>query len=217
MTIPSVKSIVTLFLLTYTLTLSAAYLKNIPRDLKQPQATEKENSLEHELNYVTLNWVIKSAMEVVNHFDDYRELPDTLHIETEKYATHQLFNVFIDAIISISNGGDTIFYPNQTIEPPSDLYVAINIDSSVYEKPLEKSEYIDLCTHIQKKIPELDKIPDLIEFRGSNLRTVEAIYLFAFVIRYYHFFGELPNIVQLIITPRGLVPWDLPDSLKIYT
>ena len=176
---------------------------------------ELNNTIEE--NSINLSEVITSAIEVVNSFENYREIPDTIKLESNEYALSELFSVFIDAILSINDNGDTIFSINDKIKGPTNLYINIDLDSAIYEIPVTKNEYINLCSNLQKNIPDKEEIPDLIEFRGSKIRTVEFIYLLAYIIRYYHYFDAIPNSASIMITPKGLVPWDIQDSLKIYT
>jgi hypothetical protein len=198
--------------LFYFISANPAYLRNIP-PIKQKQFDE-------EVNYsdtITLSEITETAMAAVNSFEDYREFPDSVSSGKRKYPIHQLLKVYADAIIAIEKNGDTLFTINNAIDLPSDLYINIEPDSSVYEIPLMKSEYLDFCSKIQNDISGLVQLPNLFDIRNSQIRTVEAIYLLASIIRYYQFFDDLPEFAQVMLTPKGLVPWELSNSQRTYT
>ncbi|MDP2336086.1 MAG: T9SS type A sorting domain-containing protein [Bacteroidota bacterium] len=193
----------------FVFTAYSAFLKNVPVDLKQPDGSASYT--------ISLSKIIRTAMEAVNSFEDYREFPATISSGDQKYPIQQLLKVYADAILAINENGDSIFTINNNIEPPSDLYIKIELDSAVYENPMLKSEYLSLCSQLQQELSGSIQLPNLIDLRNSQIRTVELVYLLASVIRYYHFYNQLPALAQIMITPKGIVPWELSQNKRIYT
>ena len=199
--------------LIFTLVVNDGYLDSAPDTV----IINQTNRVFAKNDSLGLGEVIKTAMEVVNSFEDYRELPELIYNKGIIFTIPQLFQIYTETILSLYTTGDTIFYPKYALGDPENMYPSIELDSNVYAPPLLKNEYIGFCENLNKIFPVLTKLPDLIEFRTSNIRTVEAVYLLASIIRFYHFFSELPEVAEIKVTPRGLVPWKLSEEQRIFT
>jgi hypothetical protein len=166
---------------------------------------------------VSLSGVIDAAMEVVNRFEDYRELPGSITTNSGKYTISQAFLLFGEGILALYEEGDTLFTAPSDIDSPDEFYLSFEPDSLVYGIPFPQEEYVALCLRLKGDLKDVSRLPAMIPLRGSGMRTAEAIYLLASVLRHYHFFGYLPEIAQPMLTPKGLVPWELSTDKRIYT
>ena len=115
---------------------------------------------------------------------------------------------------------NTLLSSNDIISP-SNRYPNVNLltalNQQLYEKPLVKGQYEDL-NEIFFLSSSSVSFPEKFSFLGGDVRYPEAIYLVSSILRYHKFFNKLPNSYSLgVISPKGLVSWDVPSGYESYT
>lgn len=108
------------------------------------------------------------------------------------------------------------------LTPPETLYPALSVPGLI-EVPIARDAYLlNLCAPLYEQLKETDHQPAVYHVtEGANeqgeLRFSEAVYWVACILRGLAWFGDLPQLLHRnIVSPAGLVPWEVPAELSHY-
>jgi hypothetical protein len=175
------------------------------------------------LGEATINQIIDSAYNAVNHMEKTRLLPDSVKTGSHTLKVAQSLDLMHKAIELISENPDldleTTKIKIYNINEPEDKYPAENLlskeNDELYSSPLTKEEYLKLSKILKKEIIQKGAAPEKIGFQEGNIRYPELVYLLGSILRYHKFYNSLPEFYSLhIISPKGLVPWEVPEGFE---
>jgi hypothetical protein len=190
-------------------------IHNAPKDnLINSSAVEKQGM---RAKTVAKEEILQTVSSITTSFEDRREFPDTVFCGGNSYPLQALFLLYSEMIISISNNTSPLFEIPGEITYAGNIYINMEPDSSLYSTPLTKDEYILLCGLIKQKLNSTFELPESFAFKNGLIRSAEVLYLLASVLRSYDFYGRLPQTAEIMITPKGLVPWNISNSNRKYT
>ncbi len=182
------------------------------------EANEEDNSMKKVIGLGGID-IIEASAKVANYMEEYRKLPPKVTIGGTTLNMAEYLYAAAKAIISINDGTFEDFNIQNIpyINPPANPYIFIDLDDSVYGQPLTKEEFIEFMSGVAFSLCSSDA-PDKFEIKTAEIRYCETVHFAACLLRFYEFFGFLPQQQDiLIICPKGLVPWDTPEGYEEYT
>ncbi len=150
--------------------------------------------------------------------ETYRVLPPDLALGEATYNPAELLALFAQAITSIhvDRMEEPIEFPS--ILPAADPYPSVAPEEALFGTAFEAYELLEFCAEIGRVSSINAVLPAAIPWRGESVRLPEALHLTASVLRFYDFFGTLPELAKLsVVSPKGLVPWETPQGYEEYT
>lgn len=214
-----------IFLLFFQSLIFAAPLKFVPQELKQPDGQtincfasgDNFSELLANSKVITKSDILKTVTLVTTSFEDTREFPDTIWCDGNHYPIQTLIKLYSEVILAINEDRDITFELPLGISPSIDFYVNLDLDSIVYSTPLSKLEYLTFCGAINKELSNISVLPNAFNYKNAQIRSVEVLYLLASILRSYDFFQKLPEVAEIMVTPKGLVPWSLSSTQRKFT
>jgi len=173
---------------------------------------------------VKIGDVINAGHSVANSMEGTRKIPSTIVVGTQTLTPAQylsLASTSIKRIIEDSSATiNTLVDVPFPITEPLNQYPAANLRSPenkvLYSEPLTIEGYHQIINAIQLSIGA--SASEIISYNGGQIRYPEAIYFVSHILRFHKFFDSLPKSQSLfIISPKGLVPWEVPAGYESYT
>lgn len=174
---------------------------------------------------VALESVLSAAENVNNEMERTRMIPDEITIGEYTATSAQYLEGAIDVLKILledeGTSGDTTVVIPTSISEPSESYPEVDLFSyeneELYGEPLTKEEYAEIIDTIDDLLTT--EAPETLELdSGGEIRYPELIYFVSSILRFYSFYGYLPESYSLfIISPQNLVPWDVPSGYEEYT
>ncbi|MFC1632450.1 putative Ig domain-containing protein, partial [Candidatus Omnitrophota bacterium] len=164
--------------------------------------------------------IIEASLHVANYIEEYRKLPFEVIVDGVSYNTAEYLKAAAETIISININSTSYYNINNTphILPTANPYVDIELDDAVYNNPLTKEEYIIFVSDVSQGLDSASVAPDKFAIKTAEIRYCETVHYLANLLRFYEFFGFLPQHQDILIAcPKGLLPWDTPEGYEQYT
>jgi hypothetical protein len=168
---------------------------------------------------VTIPYLIRASTTVANYMEEYRKLPESVWVGTENVNSAQFLYLLATSIRDIYQNIDANSYPIPQCIDPFNPYPTIELNDAFYRSPLSQGLYMDFISTIISSLNSHPQAPDYFTFNEANIRYCSAVHYLSSILRFYDFFGFLPNSVEMkMISPRNLVSadWNTPEDLRAY-
>jgi len=182
-----------------------------------PIKTNGVNSSKTRIN-IQLDEILNSATEIANYMEFKRLIPNAIVLSDSSMNPAQLITIFAKTIELLELNQNVEFDEIPNISSPLEFYPTITLEDSLYEKAIEKENYLLFCSDIIQLSQSEEIMPNTFTFLGGEIRFPETLHFLSSILRFYKFFGYLPKVNEImIISPKGLVPWDTPIGYDKYT
>ncbi|HPE55961.1 MAG TPA: T9SS type A sorting domain-containing protein [Bacteroidales bacterium] len=162
--------------------------------------------------------VLDCAEYASDYMETYRLVPEVIPIASDTCNFATALEMFTKSILLLDQGLYVQFEEISVINPPVNLYPDISISEELFQNSFLRSEYVEFCQSILDILITNNTIPDLFEFNNGHIRIPETFYLLSSILRFYAFYGIMPESKELlIISSKGLVPWDTPDGFEHFS
>jgi hypothetical protein len=164
--------------------------------------------------------IATAATTVSNYMEEYRKLPTSVDVDSNLLSTAAFLEVSVKLVNDIHQNSIQNSYTSAAIQDPVNPYPGITFNDAFYRSPLSKSTYIDFVSLISASLSGQTPAPDLFIFNGSEVRYSAAMHYVSSLLRFYDFYGYLPQSLDIkVISAKNLVPasWDTPEALRHYT
>ncbi|MBN1668139.1 MAG: hypothetical protein JW862_13695 [Anaerolineales bacterium] len=167
---------------------------------------------------LTLSQVLAAATSTANDMEINRLVPSEFEVGTSTLNSAQIIAVFAEAIVLIAEKQSTELGPVPDISPPGDLYPFILLDDELYSSGVYQPAYLDFCSQLIEIAQTEDTMPGVFYLLDHPIRFPETLHFLSGILRFYNFFGYLPETQDLtIISPKGLIPWETPSGYEEHT
>ena len=173
---------------------------------------------------VSISEIIEASYYVANSMEGTRKIPSTITVGAQTITPAQYLSLASTSLKRLIE--DPIATPSTLVDVPLSIteplnqYPAANLRSPenkvLYSEPLTIEGYHQIINAIQLSIGA--SASEIISYNGGQIRYPEAIYFVSHILRFHKFFDSLPKSQSLfIISPKGLVPWEVPAGYESYT
>jgi hypothetical protein len=169
--------------------------------------------------------VFTAATEVANTMERTRLVPGSVVVDSITLSDAEYLSLATETLRMLLDQNIVLINPSSfvgTITPPTNRYPSANLlspeNEARYTNPLTMVEYDQLLLQIEGEMAG-GTMPEILTITsGGEIRYPEIIYFVSSLLRHQAFFNNLPSSQSLhVISPKGLVPWEVPLGYEEYT